>query len=81
MPAAKRISLDLDGRLLVLFNQPDSWGLLIDTESWVARPLMLPANRRLRDILWGASDATLYGNNLYVIRTHQLYQFAVEDWR
>jgi YD repeat-containing protein len=80
-PAAKRIYLDREGRLLVLFPLPDSWGLLIETEGWTARPLMLPENTRLRDILWAASDATLDGDRLLVVSGHQLYQFAVEGWR
>jgi len=79
-PAAKRISLDREGRLLVLFHLPDSWGLLIDTNSWTARPLMLPENRRLHDILWAASDAALDTDRLYVLSGSQLYHFAVEGW-
>jgi hypothetical protein len=80
-PAAKRIWLDREGRLLVLFPLPDAWGLLIDTKTWIARPLMLPENRRLHDILWAASDATLEGDRLFVVSHHQLYQFSVEGWR
>jgi hypothetical protein len=80
-PAAKRIHLDREGRLLVLFSLPDAWGLLIDTESWTARPLVPPENRRLHDILWSASDATLDGDRLYIVSSSQLYQFAVEAWR
>jgi hypothetical protein len=80
-PAAKRIYLDRDGRLLVLFSLEDSWGLIIDTGSWTARPLMLPDDRRLRDILWATGDAALDGDRLYVVSGSQLYQFTVEDWR
>jgi hypothetical protein len=80
-PAAKRISVDPDGLLLVLFHLPDSWGLVIDTKSWTARPLLLPEDKRLHDILWAASDATLDGDRLYLISGSQLYELALEDWR
>jgi len=80
-PAAKRIHWDREGRLIVLFSLPDAWGLLIDTRSWRARPLLLPGDRRLHDILWGASDATLDGDRLWVVSGGQLYQLAVEGWR
>jgi hypothetical protein len=81
MPAAKRIWLDRDGRLLVLFPLPDAWGLLIDTKTWTARPLLLPEDRRLHDILFAASDASLDGDRLYLTSRDQLYQLAAEGWR
>ncbi len=80
-PASKRISVDPEGRILLLFSLPDSWGLLIDPRDWSARPLPLPENRRLHDLLWAASDATLHGDRLYVVTGSQLYEFAVEGWR
>lgn len=80
-PAAKRISVDARGRLLLLFSLPDAWGFLIDLDRWSARPLLLPENGRARDLLWAASDATLDGDRLYVVSGSQLYEFAAEGWR
>lgn len=80
-PAAKRISVDARGRLLLLFALPDAWGLLIDLDRWSARPLLLPENGRVHDLLWAASDATLDGDRLYVVSGSQLYELAAEGWR
>ena len=77
-PATKKIAVGSDGRVLVLFSLPDHWGLLIDPEAWAARPLPLPEDRRLRDILWAASDASWYGDRLYVVSGSQLYTVTVE---
>ena len=79
-PATKRFSLGGDGKLLVLIPLPDHWGLLIDPRNWSARPLPLPADRRSRDILRAARDASLHGNRLLVTSGSQLYEFRVEGW-
>lgn len=80
MPAAKSISVGRDGRALILFALPDAWGLLVDPRAWTARPLLLPEEARLHDLLWGASDAALDGDRLYLISGSQLYELAVEGW-
>ena len=76
-PATKRISVSDDGRLLVLFPLPDHWGLLIDPGTGSARPLPLPSDRRMHDILWAATDASLVGDRLLVTSGSQLYEFRM----
>lgn len=78
-PGTKRVSLDSGGGLLVLFAQPEHWGLLIDPRSWTARPLPLPAEDSARQILWSASDARRYGDRLFV-SGEQLHEFRIEGW-
>ena len=51
-----------DWRNAVPFSLPEHWGLLIDPATWTARPLRLPDEEPLRNILWSASDATLVDN-------------------
>ncbi len=76
-PATKRISASPDGRLLLLFPLPEHWGLLIDPSSGSARPLPLPTDPRMPDILYAATDASLVGERLFVTSGSQLYAFRV----
>jgi len=80
VPATKQISIDDRGRLLVPFALPEHWGLLIDPESWSARPLPLPDDARARSILRSASDVSLDGDRLYVLSQQRLYEFTVRGW-
>lgn len=79
-PATKSISVGDDGRILIPFSLDDHWGLLVDPVAGTARPLPMPADTRLRDLLWAAADTRLVGNRLYIVSGSQLYQFAVEGW-
>ncbi len=78
-PAAKTIAIDRSGRMLLLFPLPDSWGMVIDLDRWSAKPLRLPEDRRLHDILWAASDGALDGDRIWVVSGSQLYEFAAQD--
>jgi hypothetical protein len=80
-PAAKAFSSGRDGRMLLLYPLPDSWGMLIDPDRWTARPLAFPDDHRLHDLLWAASDATLDGDRIWLISGSQLYELATEGWR
>jgi hypothetical protein len=80
VPATKRISMTESGQILLTFSLPDHWGILIEPATWSARPLRLPAEQPARDLLWSASDASLYGDRLYVLSRDRLYEFSVADW-